>query len=47
MRPVKLADSVNQLNNELDGVDPIDNMPSTDELHRFVQKKKIIIIIDM
>ena len=26
---------------KLDGVGPVDNRPSTDKLHRFVQKKKI------
>ena len=25
---------------KLDGVGPVDNRPSTDELHHFVQKKK-------
>ena len=26
---------------KLDGVGPVDNRPSTDKLHHFVQKKKI------
>ena len=32
-------DSLNQLINELDGVGPVDNRPSTDKLHNFVWKK--------
>ena len=27
-------------NNKLDGVGPVDNRPSTDKLHHFVQKKE-------
>ena len=36
-----------QLNHKLDGVGPVDNRPSTHELHHFVQKKKIKKINDV
>ena len=30
----------NDINMKLDGVGPVDNRPSSDKLHHFVQKKK-------
>ena len=32
--------TANDLGKKLDGVGPVDNRPSTDKLHHFVQRKK-------
>ena len=39
LKTYKRVHNVCEIYNKLDGVGPIDNRPSTDKLHHFVQKK--------